>query len=463
MRSYSVSRLKSYGGKNIFVGIQHMLNSFGAVVLVPLLTGLDVSVALLTAGIGTLFFHLVTKMKVPIFLGSSFAFIPVLSLVVGNEGVEYAQGGLIIAGAVYLVFSVLVYFVGVDRIQKLLPATVVGPVVVLIGLSLVGNGIDSIVGSNYSEGTVNAWTEYPWLALLVGLATLMTIWLLMLRAKGHLRFVVLLVGFGVGYGICLILKAFGLDVWDFSTIANADWFSLPFASGFSLPKFSWSAILIIAPVAIVTFMEHMGDMKTVGIITGKDIYKDPGVHRTLIGDGVATMIAGFFGGPANTTYPGDIILITSRHYDPRAVRVAAALVIVLAFFAKFMSVLQVEGPNMTAGPTPVIGAITLVGAGLFASYGVRNMIEGRVDFNNKKSLIVVSLILSVGIGINLSNLNGNIVITDNFSLNSMFVATIAGILANVLLPKDTTWTEDPKDRQLPIQDDIITVSIGIDK
>jgi uracil permease len=423
--------MKGYSGREVALGVQHMFAMFGATVLVPLITGLDVSVALLTAGIGTLFFHLVTKMKVPIFLGSSFAFIPGILAVVNTDGIAYAGGAIMIAGLVYVGFSALVYFVGADKIQKLLPATVVGPVVVLIGLSLVGNGINDIVGSN-SEGTVNAWTEYPWLSLLVALATVITVLMLMLKGKGIFRVTPILMGVGVGYGICLILEVFGLDTIDFGAVENAAWFNLPYSTqGFlTLPKFSWSSILIIAPIAIVTFMEHMGDMKTASVVTGKDIYKDPGVHRTLIGDGVATMIAGFFGGPANTSYGENIaVLATTKNFSPRPIRIAAVIAIVLAFVGKFGAVLQTI-------PSPVLGGMSMLLFGIVACCGIMNMIESKVDLKNPKNLVVGALILSVGIGIELSSLGGSIVITDNFSLSSMFVATIVGILANILLPND---------------------------
>ncbi|MCL1944382.1 MAG: uracil-xanthine permease family protein [Firmicutes bacterium] len=422
-------KFKGYSGVEVALGVQHLFAMFGATILVPILTGMNASVALLTAGLGTLIFHFVTKMRVPIFLGSSFAFLPGIAAVVASEGANYAGGAIIVAGGIYLIFSILVYFVGASNIKKLFPPVVVGPIVILIGLSLVGNGINDASAIN-QQG--NSWAEYPWLSWLVAAFTLIVILLFMLRGKGIFKLVPILIGIVAGYVVCLILSAFGLNVLNFDAISAADWINIPYVTdGFmQLPKFSLSSILVIAPIAIVTFMEHIGDMTTLGAVTSKDIYQEPGLHRTVLGDGIATMAAGFFGGPANTSYGENIaVLATSKNFDPRIIRLAACFAIVLAFLGKFGALLQTI-------PSPVLGGVSIVLFGIIASCGIMVLVDNRVDFKNSRNLVITSLILSVGLGITLSGLGGYISISENFNLSGLFVATVVGILANICLPKD---------------------------
>lgn len=422
-------KFKRYTGTEVALGVQHLFAMFGATILVPILTGLNPSVSLLTAGIGTLIFHIVTKMRVPIFLGSSFAFLPGIAAVVQSEGADYAGGAIMIAGLVYFVFAAVVYFVGSYNIKKLFPPIVVGPIVILIGLSLVGNGINDASAINQSD---NAWAEYPLLSWLVAIITIVSILMCMLKGKGIIKLVPILAGILVGYIVCLILSAFGLDAIKFKSIGDADWFNIPYVTdGFMyLPKFSWTSIIVIVPIAIVTFMEHIGDMTTLGAVTSKDIYTDPGLHRTVLGDGFATMMAGFLGGPANTSYGENIaVLATSKNFDPRIVRLAAMFAIVLAFLGKFGAILQTI-------PSPVLGGVSIVLFGIISSCGIMVLVDNKVDFKNSRNLIITSLILSVGLGVTLSDLGGYITLSENFSLSGLFVATVVGILANLLLPKD---------------------------
>ncbi|MDR3021804.1 MAG: uracil-xanthine permease family protein [Clostridiales bacterium] len=422
---------KGYTGREVALSLQHLFAMFGATILVPILTGLDTSVALLTAGLGTLVFHFVTKMKVPIFLGSSFAFIPGITAVVANQGAQYAGGAIIVAGAMYFLFALLVFALGVQKIKKVFPPVVVGPIVILIGLSLVGVGIDNSSGHLASD-TESAFLDYPWLSWLVACFVLVVILVLMLRGKGIFKLLPILCGILAGYLLCLILYACGLNVMGFETVHSSNWFNIPYYSeGFlHLPKFEWSSIVVIAPVSIVTFMEQIGAMSSVSSVIGKNVIEDPGLHRTSMGDGLATMLAGFLGGPANTTYSENIaVLATTKNFDPKLIRLCAMIAIALAFFGKFGAILQTI-------PSPVIGGVSIVLFGMIATCGVMILVESKIDFKNSRNLVISSLILSVGLGFILSEYHGNIEITQNFSLSAIFVATVVGILANLLLPKD---------------------------
>jgi uracil permease len=418
---------------------------FGATVLVPILTGLDPATALATAGIGTLLFHLVTKMKVPVFLGSSFAFIPGVAAIVGEYGIAEAQGGIIIAGAVYLLLAVIIYFVGVERVKKLFPPIVTGSVIIVIGIGLSYSAINDMGGLIDS----GFYGQNQWASWLISFFVVVVVVVCMCVAKkGFFKLVPILIGLASGYVVCALLSAFGLETVNWQPLTDAAWFNLPYASYyagdsgvigniFTLPKFDWTAILTIAPLALITFMEHIGDITTNGKVVGEDFLANPGLHRTVLGDGIATAVAGFFGGPANTTYSENTgVLATTKNYDPRLLRLTALFAIALALFGKFGAILQTI-------PGPVKGGIGIVLFGMIASVGIRTLIEAKIDLTKSRNLLIIALILGTGLGINIATYGGGSVAgipiqigNVSFGLSGLFVATIVGILANLLIPKE---------------------------
>lgn len=372
---------------------------FGATVLVPLMTGFSVSVALFTAGIGTLWFHLVTKRKVPIFLGSSFAFIAPVALVVKEMGIPAAQGGIIVAGLLYVVMACFVYLLGPKFMESLLPPVITGPIIMVIGLNLAPVAIES--------------ASKNWLIALVVLAVVAYV---NLYVKGFLRLLPVIAGIVVGYILSL-----AAGIVDFRPIAEARWFAIP---DFTWPVFNLAAIGLIAPVAIATMVEHVGDILAVGATVEQDFVKDPGIHRTLIGDGIGTSLAGLFGGPANTTYAENIgVLALTRVWKPEVMRIAAGLAILLSLIQKLNAVIHTI-------PEPVIGGISIVLFGMIASVGVRTVVENQVDFKQPRNLIISSVILVIGIGGAIIKLWGGI------QLGGMGLAAILGIILNQILPKE---------------------------
>lgn len=418
-----------YSGKDLLLSVQHLFAMFGATILVPLLTGFNPAVALVTAGIGTLVFHLLTKCKVPVFLGSSFAFIGSLSMVVKTEGIQYAQGGIIVAGAIYCVLSIIVYFVGAERIRKFLPAEVTGPIIIVIAMGLANTAISDAFSSTSGVFTFNP------INMAIALFTFIVVIAGMVFAKGFFKIVPILIGLIAGYALSAILGACGVFTMNYAPIFEADWFNIPYVTeGFmSLPKFSASAIVAIAPIALVSFMEHIGDITTNGMVVGKDFFKDPGLHRTVLGDGVATLVAGFFGGPSNTTYSENTgVLATTKNYNPKLLRLTAVFAIILGFFGKFGAILQTI-------PNPVKGGIEIILFGMIAAVGIRTLAESKLDFTNSRNLIVVGTILVTGIGFSVV---GGVKIGETFVLSGLFIATVVGILMNVILPKKLDQNDD---------------------
>ena len=418
--------------KHFILGIQHLFAMFGATVLVPALTGLNPALALLGAGVGTLLFHLITKRKVPVFLGSSFAYLFALQTVIGGDpaNIPKAQGGIIVAGIIYMLLSLLVYFIGVDRIRSLFPPVVTGPVIVVIGLTLSPTAI------------TNASTCWP-IALIV-VAVIITV---MCFTKGFFKLVPVLFGLLAGYVAALIFDATGASAAflsdgathfiNFEVISNADWITNFFAI-WQAPQFDITAILLIAPIALVTFMEHIGDITTNGAVVGQDFFKDPGLHRTLLGDGIATSIAGLLGAPANTTYGENTgVLAVTKMYDPRVIRLAAVYAIILALFGKFGAVLHTI-------PAAVMGGISLILFGMISSVGLRTMSEARLDFSNSRNLIIVALILVIGLGLSSASLQWlfdlfgahDSPIAETLQISGLFIATLIGVVLNKVLPKD---------------------------
>lgn len=392
------------------LAFQHLIAMFGSTVLVPILTGLDISVAIFCAGLGTLIFHLCTKGKVPVFLGSSFAFIPVITAVGKSYGdLRYAQGGIFVAGLIYVLASFVIKKIGVHRIKAVLPAQVVGPMIMVIGLNLIPTA--------YNMAKTN---------ILLALITLGVTLAIKYFAKGFLQQVSILCGVLVGYIASLLM-----GVVNTSEIASASLVSIP---AFTLPKFDFGAIMIIAPVVLAVFMEHIGDITTNGQVVGENFIEDPGLNRTLLGDGLATLTASLIGGPANTTYGENTgVLAMTKNYDPSILRITAAFAILLSFVGKF-------GATIKSIPEAVMGGISLILFTMIAIIGPKTMKSEKVKFNWKNILVIV-VILFVGLiapYINdylLSEFGFKIAIkvTNDVCIEGLSLAAIVGVLFNMLL------------------------------
>lgn len=403
-------------GKTVVLGLQHTFTMFGATVLVPILTGLDISVALFMAGIGTLFFHLVTKGKAPIFLGSSFAFIAPILAATAAYSIEHALGGIVVAGLIYILLAVLVYFVGADKILSFFPPIVTGPVIMVIGLNLAPTAVD-MASAN-------------WIMALVSFAIVVFVNIFM---KGFAKSLPVLIGLFISYIIAIFVTATGIaQLVDFTPIAEAAWFGLP---KFTLAKFDIGAIILVAPVAICTMVEHIGDVIAVGTICNRNFIKNPGLHRTLIGDGIATSISAMFGGPANTTYSENTgVLALTRALNPVIMRIAAAFAILLGLVPKL-------GAVISTIPGAVIGGISIVLFGMIASIGARTLVENRVDFQSARNLIVAAVILVLGLGgASIPFSIGSV----DFNIQGMALAAIVGIILNKLLPGAQTYKSGKK-------------------
>ena len=379
------------------VGAQFLFVAFGATVLVPLLVGLDPSVALFTAGIGTLIFHAVTKGKVPIFLGSSFAFIAPIVKATELYGLPGTLSGLVAVGAVYAIMSILVRVRGVGFISRLFPPVVVGPVIMLIGLSLAGTGVN-MASSN--------WT--------LAIISLLTTIVVSMFGKGILKLIPIFAGIVVGY-----ISAICFGIVDFQPIADASWFALP---EFVKPQFNWEAIIFMIPVAIAPVIEHIGDVYAINEVTGKDFVKDPGLHRTMLGDGLACAVASLIGGPPVTTYSevtGAVSL--TKISDPAVLRIAALFGIFFSVFGKMSALLKTI-------PEAVLGGIMLLLFGSIASVGVNSLIKNQVDLGDTRNLVIASLILTLGIG-------GAELTIGSFSIGGIGLAALTGVILNLILPR----------------------------
>lgn len=398
------------GIKNFILGIQHLLAMFGATVLVPILTGLDISVALFSAGVGTLIFHCCTKFKVPVFLGSSFAFITPICAVIAEYGsVQYAQGGIIAAGLLYVLLSIFVNKIGVDKIRKLLPAQVVGPMIIVIGLNL--------LPTTFTNIKVN---------FLISAVTLGSALLISNFGKGFLKQLNIVLAIIIGYVLTLILDSSLINT---AAITQASWFSVP---SFTLPKFDAGAIMMIAPIVIAVFMEHIGDITTNGQVVGQDFIKDPGLNRTLLGDGLATMFAGLIGGPANTTYGENTgVLAMTKNYNPRNLEIAAGFAIILSFIGKVSGFLA----NI---PAPVMGGISLMLYCMISLIGVKTIKLEKVEFN-WKNIIVMAVIIFLGLYATylqpILKFDIAINITETVTFGGLSLAAVVGIIINYVLYK----------------------------
>lgn len=427
--------------KMLLLGLQHMFAMFGATILVPILVnsyfkgeGLSVQVTLICAGLGTLFFHLCTKLKVPAFLGSSFAFLGGFSTIAQldtgvfadmtmGEKLPYACGGIVVAGALYLILALVIKVVGVKKVMRFLPPVVTGPIIICIGLSLAPSAVN------------NASTN--WILALIALAVIIifNIW-----GKGMFRIIPILLGVVISYAAALIMQAAGLTnpdgsaILNFTEVASASWVGLP---PFQLCKFNLTAILVMAPIALATMMEHIGDMSAISATVGENFIEDPGLHRTLIGDGLATAFAGMVGGPANTTYGENTgVLELSRVHDPRVIRIAAVFAVILSFIPKMAEIIG-------SMPSAIIGGVSFMLYGMISAIGVRNVVENHVDFTKSRNLIIAGVIFVCGLGFS-DGLTFTVAGT-SVTLTSLAIAAIAGIFLNAILPgNDYHFGKDPK-------------------
>ena len=382
------------------VGVQFLFVAFGATVLVPLLVGLDPATALFTAGIGTFIFHLTTKGKVPIFLGSSFAFIAPIISASKQWGMPGTLAGIIGVSLVYFLMSALIKWQGRKLLNRLFPPVVIGPVIILIGLSLSSSAVDMAKNN----------------CLLAGISLTVAILVLTL-GKGLIKLVPVVCGIVVGY-----IAAVCMGEVDFTNVAAAPWFALPPAlADFHLPQFAWEPFLFMIPVAIAPVIEHIGDVYVVGAVAQKDFVKDPGLHRTMLGDGLACLAASFFGGPPVTTYSEVTgAMSITKITQPQVIRISAATAIVFSVIGKLSALLQ-------SIPAAVLGGIMLLLFGTIASVGIQNLIQHKVDLNHTRNTIIISVTLTIGIG-------GAILTYGNFAMSGIGLSAIVGVLLNLVLP-----------------------------
>lgn len=408
--------------KWIILAIQHVFAMFGATILVPILVNstagqevLTIPVALVTSGIGTLIYILCTKGKSPVYLGSSFAFIAPLAAAYLKGGISGAMTGILVIGLIYVVFATIIHFIGKNWINKLLPHIVIGPMIMIIGLGLAPNAISQI-----GLGTES---QIEWKGIIVALITFLTTAIIMVRGKGFLKIVPFLVGIVTGYvaSICLGLV-------DFTPVAEAAFFSMP---NFIIPFVdyvpSFSALLTIAPIALVTMAEHIGDHTALSTIIGKDLLKNPGLDRTLLGDGIATFVAGILGGPANTTYGENTSVVgMTKIASVWVIGLAAIIAICLGFLGKFTAIISTI-------PEPVLGGVSLLLYGFIAINGLKVLIENQIDFGKSKNIVVASTMLVLGLGgAAISIVSGDLSIT----ISGMSLAASVGIILNLLLPEE---------------------------
>ena len=427
--------------KMLLLGLQHMFAMFGATILVPILVnsyfqgeGLSVQVTLFFAGIGTLFFHICSKLKVPAFLGSSFAFLggfaTVAELNTGifadmtyGEKLPYACGGVVVAGLLYLILALVIKMVGVKKVMRFLPPVVTGPIIICIGLGLAPSAVS------------NASSNWFLALVALGVVVIFNIW-----GKGMFKIIPILLGVVISYVVALIMNALGFTnadgsaILNFASVAEANWVGLP---PFILCKFDLTAILVMAPIAIATMMEHIGDMSAISATVGENYMEDPGLHRTLIGDGLATSLSAMFGGPANTTYGENTgVLELSRVFDPKVIRLAAVYAIVLSFIPKMANIIG-------SLPSAIIGGISFILYGMISAIGVRNIVENKVDFTKTRNLVIAAVILVCGLGFS-GGLTFNIAGT-SITLTALAIAAIVGIVLNAVLPgNDYEFGKNPQ-------------------
>lgn len=414
--------------RQVVSGAQMLFVAFGALVLMPLITGLDPNVALFTAGIGTLLFQLVTGRQVPVFLASSFAFITPIILAKGQFGLAETMGGVMAAGFVYTFMGLMVKIKGTGFIDRMLPPVVIGPVIISIGLVMAPIAANMAMGKG---GDGVALMPYK-TAMLISMPALLTTLIVAVFGKGIFRLVPIISGVLVGFAL-----SFAFGVVDTARIAAAPWLEIP---NFTAPAFNWQAILFIVPVALAPAIEHIGGVIAVGSVTGRDYLKKPGLHRTLLGDGLATTAAGLFGGPPNTTYAevtGAVML--TKNYNPKIMTWAAVFAITLAFIGKFGALLQ-------SIPVPVMGGILCLLFGSIAAVGMNTMIRHKIDLAEARNLVIVSVTLVFGIG---GVLIGSGDGPDDWGLKGIALCAIVAIALNLILPGNDGWKHKQLDDHLP--------------
>ena len=424
-------------GKVAVLGLQHMFAMFGATVLVPIITGLSVSTTLLFAGLATLFMHVVTNFKIPVFLGSSFAFlggyaaVKAAGVAMGYServSLNYACLGVACAGLVYLVLALICKAFGSKRVMRFFPPVVTGPIILAIGLILAPSAIN------------NCSTNWPIALVAIAVVVICNIW-----GKGMIKIVPILLGVIVSYAVAAVTGNV-----DFSAIAEAKWIGLPviwentglsvFTEGGMDAGLFITAIITIVPISFATMMEHVGDISAIGGTVGKNFIEDPGLHKTLIGDGIGTTIASLFGAPANTTYGENTgVLALTKVYDPFVVRLAACYAMVLSFCPKFAAVIEIM-------PAATIGGVSIILYGMISAIGIRNMVENKTDFQQSRNIIIAALIIGLALGINFSKAGAVSFMIGSMSVNlsGLAVASIVGIVLNAILPgRDQAFGEQP--------------------
>lgn len=401
--NYPITDISVLGpGRGVALGLQHVFTLFASTVLVPILTGLDVGVALITSGIGTLLFHFITKGKVPAYLGSSFSFIAPVIMAGELYGLEYARGGIIAAGMIYLIFAWLISIYGAEKIVRYFPPIVTGPVIIVISMTLAPNAINM--------------ASQDWLLSMVTLATIIGI---SMFGKGFFKIVPVILGLAVGYILASILGRI-----DYSPIIQAGWIGVP---NFSLPKFDIGAIMIVAPIALTTIVEHIGDVLAMSGVVKRDLAKDPGLTRTLMGDGIATSVAALLGGPANTTYSQNTgVVALTKVWDPKVMRIAAVITILIGLVPKLNAFTSTI-------PKPVIGGAVIVLFGMIASIGARTLVDNGVNFSKTRNMIIIAVILVFGLGGAVIPIKIGLV---EIKLVGMALAAIVGIILNIILPHE---------------------------
>ncbi|MFR0672748.1 uracil-xanthine permease family protein [Enterobacterales bacterium AW_CKDN230030176-1A_HGKHYDSX7] len=410
--------------RQVVSGAQMLFVAFGALVLMPLITGLDPNVALFTAGLGTLLFQVVTGRQVPVFLASSFAFITPIILAKGQFGLAETMGGVMAAGFVYTFMGLAVKIKGTGFIDRLLPPVVIGPVIISIGLAMAPIAANMAMGKSGDGSVLLPYKT----AMLISMPALLTTLIVAVFGKGIFRLVPIIAGVLVGFAV-----SFAFGVVDTAKIAAAPWLELP---NFTAPAFNWQAILFIVPVALAPAIEHIGGVIAVGSVTGRDYLKTPGLHRTLLGDGIATTAAGLFGGPPNTTYAevtGAVML--TKNYNPKIMTWAAVFALVLAFIGKFGALLQ-------SIPVPVMGGILCLLFGSIAAVGLNTMIRHKVDLAEARNLVIVSVTLVFGIG---GVLIGSGDGPDDWGLKGIALCAVVAIALNLLLPGNDSWKHKAAD------------------
>ena len=403
-------------GKTIIMGLQQCFAMFGATILVPVLTnsypgaegmGLSASVTLFCAGIATLWFHFITKGKVPVFLGSSFAFLGMYQAIIPQYGKEYATGGVIAAGGLYVILAILIKVLGTKRVMKLFPPAVCGPLIILIGINLAGSAID------------NLFTNW-----MLGIVPILVIIICNTWGKGMIKIIPVLISLIVSYIVAIIMGAVS-----FAPVGEAAWVGLP---NFHMPKFNADAIVAGLAVAVAAMVEHIGDVMAIGATCGKNFIADPGLTRTLLGDGIGTSLAGLLGGPANTTYSENTgVVALTRVFDPFVMRIAAVMAIILSLSPKFEAVIN-------SIPAAIIGGISFVLYGMIAATGIRTIVENQVDYVNMRNVLITAIILVSGLGFNHKN-----IVIGSVAFGGLACAAVFGIILNAILPgKDYEFKED---------------------